>query len=215
MALQSIFHCAEKAAELIDGLDYSDVIDDVISVALSSDFKFHKYACVTIASLLTNYKGSKPLCVYLLIDKELAREDAENFAALQDIHPFEFRPIVVDGTKYQNVRITLGITVATYYRLKLHEVLPSSCNKVIYLDSDLIVLHCLSDLYHIDLGRSIVGGVEDSISKIFVDRFTQHPQVEHFNAGVLLINLRKLRDIQFYRHRKRIYRLSKIHDPAW
>ena len=53
------------------------------------------------------------------------------------------------------------ITKAAYYRLYLSEILPKHLNKVLYLDSDIIVRHSIKKLWDTDLGNNFVGVVPD------------------------------------------------------
>lgn len=83
------------------------------------------------------------------------------------------------------------VSIATYYRLFITEILPSDVHKIIYLDGDMIVRHNLQDLWNTDLAGVAVGVVhdcdEDSQSK---DNRLPYPmETGYFNAGMLLINL--------------------------
>jgi len=83
------------------------------------------------------------------------------------------------------------LTRATYYRLFLAEILPSTVDKVLYLDGDCIVRHTLLPLWQTDISSYAVGAVFDvSEGNIeFYNRLRYPPASGYFNAGVLLINL--------------------------
>lgn len=51
------------------------------------------------------------------------------------------------------------ITVQTYYRLLIGELLPNEINKCIYLDSDICVCKDLSELFNIDIKDNYLAGV--------------------------------------------------------
>ena len=90
------------------------------------------------------------------------------------------------------------ITKASYYRLFLTEILPKSLDKVLYLDSDIIVRHSLKDLWNTDLGNNFLGVVPD-VGEGVIDKYNRlryPPSKGYFNSGVLLINMRKWRDEQ-------------------
>ena len=84
------------------------------------------------------------------------------------------------------------ITISAYYRLLLTELLPNNIDKVIYLDSDIIVRHSLEDMYRTDIENIAVAVVPDmdegSIQKFNYLRYEQ--RLGYFNSGVLLINLK-------------------------
>jgi lipopolysaccharide biosynthesis glycosyltransferase len=91
----------------------------------------------------------------------------------------------------------------TYYRLLLPQLL--DFDKVIYIDSDTIVLSNLVELYNQDVSNSLVAGVVDpgghtsTIFHLFQD------QEPYLNAGLLLMNLKSMRELNFLEACKRTY----------
>ena len=83
------------------------------------------------------------------------------------------------------------MTLATYYRLFLTELLPSNLNKVLYLDGDIIVRKSLIPLWETDLENQAVAASPDDFinKKENYDRLNYPIEKGYFNAGVLLINL--------------------------
>lgn len=93
-------------------------------------------------------------------------------------------------------------TLTTYYRLILPKTFVG-ISKAIYLDSDIVVRGDISKLYEYHLGDNYVGAVPDASVQIF-DEFITYaekalkvPHEKYFNAGVLLMNLKKMRKIKF------------------
>ena len=93
-------------------------------------------------------------------------------------------------------------TLTTYYRL----ILPRTfwtIDKAIYLDSDIVVRGDISKMFEYDLGDNLVGAVPDASVQIF-DEFITYaenalgiPHERYFNAGVLLMNLKAMREMHF------------------
>lgn len=105
-------------------------------------------------------------------------------------------------------------TNTTYFRLFLPELYPQY-DKVLYLDSDIIVLGDISELYNTDMGTDLVAAAPDDIiqyNKIFQDYAELVVGVakyqHYFNAGVLLMNLHQLRKFNF--QEKFLYLLEKV-----
>ena len=89
------------------------------------------------------------------------------------------------------------ITKATYYRLYLTEILPNNLDKVLYLDVDMIVQGSLTELWNLEIGDKSIGVIPDP-GEGLLDKYyrLRYPQIYgYFNAGVLLINLKKWREI--------------------
>lgn len=83
------------------------------------------------------------------------------------------------------------ISLSTYFRCFLTEILPSDIKKVIYIDCDLLVLNSLKPLWDTDISGYALAAVEDMNSS-FTDKHRRLGLLEsylYFNAGVLLINL--------------------------
>ncbi|MFA7192572.1 MAG: glycosyltransferase family 8 protein [Bacilli bacterium] len=92
---------------------------------------------------------------------------------------------------------------STYYRLFIPNLYPEF-DKVLYLDSDIVVGGDISNLYHVELGNNLVGAITDgAVSQVkpFQDYVEKRVGVAHhskyFNAGILLMNTKRLREINF------------------
>ena len=93
-------------------------------------------------------------------------------------------------------------TKTTYYRLFIPNMFPE-LDKALYLDSDIIVTGDISELYNTELGDNLVGAVPDMAvqnTPIFIDYVENALGVKsekYFNAGILLMNLKKMREWDF------------------
>lgn len=102
----------------------------------------------------------------------------------------------------------------TYYRLFIATLYPQY-DKVLYLDSDIIILSDIADLYNTDLGDNLVGAAPDDVIQT-IEVFRNYAEMivgvadhrNYFNAGILLMNLDALRKINF--QEKLIYLLGQI-----
>ena len=83
-----------------------------------------------------------------------------------------------------------SFTIATFYRILAPFILSEEIGKVIYLDSDIVVTLDINELWQIDIGDHPLGTVwsyQISLNGLVKDR-------DYFNAGVLVMNLKVLRD---------------------
>ena len=81
------------------------------------------------------------------------------------------------------------ISLSSYARLFVGELLPTTIEKVLYLDCDVIVRDSLEELWDIDLKESCLGAIQDTIPSKTKLEVGLSPQFAYFNAGVLLIDL--------------------------
>lgn len=86
--------------------------------------------------------------------------------------------------------LTSKWTSAVYFRLYFPLIVPSSVKRLLYLDTDTLVLGDLSDLYSIDLAHYPVGAVYDNWVKT-APHLSINGEEEYFNSGVLVIDLER------------------------
>lgn len=93
-----------------------------------------------------------------------------------------------------------GVSKMTYARLLIPRVFPATVSRVLYLDTDILVLDDLRELWKTDLEGAIVGAVLDGVDpqlKGGKSGLEKVPRVrDYFNAGVLLIELDRWRKEQ-------------------
>ena len=93
------------------------------------------------------------------------------------------------------------ISVATYFRLFSTELLPE-LDKAIYLDCDILVRGSLRELWNMDMGENYLAAVYHpnslSINNGAFNRLEIPISQGYFNAGVLLMNLKKWKEDGIY-----------------
>ena len=102
----------------------------------------------------------------------------------------------------------------TYFRLFIPNLYPQY-DKALYLDSDIVILDDIANLFDTDLGDNLVAAAPDDVIQFHPVFQTYAEKVvgvadyhRYFNAGVLLMNLHQLRCFKF--QEKFIYLLDKI-----
>lgn len=88
------------------------------------------------------------------------------------------------------------INRATLFRFGLEFLGPSDCQRVLYLDADLVVLDDVRKLAAVDLGGHAIGAVRDHYidAAAFAERWSLPAEAPRYmNAGVLLIDLERVR----------------------
>ncbi len=101
----------------------------------------------------------------------------------------------------------------TYFRLFLPNLYPEY-DKVLYLDCDIVVLDDIAKLYNTNIKNALVGAITEETAiytqevKNYAERVIGVSDSKHyFNAGVLLMNLKELRE--FGLQEKFLYLLEK------
>ena len=174
-----------------------------MDIVLACDNNFAPYCATTIASVADHNIGT---CFYLLTDN-LSNENAVKLKSMTENMGSSLQIIYVDSGLFGDFPMPSSpglshISLATYFRLFIPLLLPLSVEKLIYLDCDIIVRHSIAKLYDIDIEDYLLGAVYHN-DKLSVNNgaFKRlHIPVEqgYFNAGVLLINLKKWREEHIY-----------------
>ena len=99
---------------------------------------------------------------------------------------------------YQKTKTSTAshVTSTSLYKFDICNIF-ESIDKVLYLDSDMIIQSDLKELFSIDLGDYYAGVVKDSGPMIcYNPPITKRLNINHtayFNSGVMLLNLKKIR----------------------
>jgi len=83
--------------------------------------------------------------------------------------------------------------IVTFFRLKIATLL-SNLDKVIYLDADIVANSDLRKLWQISIGAFCMGACKESSYKHNSERLGLATDSPYINAGVLVLNLKKMRE---------------------
>lgn len=99
---------------------------------------------------------------------------------------------------FHDLRVGKSASIANYYRLAAACILPIDINKILYLDSDIIVRRSLHELWDTDVADYALGAVIDYVWGPGKDYVELPPGTKYFNSGVMLINMDYWRRNQLY-----------------
>lgn len=149
---------------------------------------------VLITSVCEN-NSIEDIKIYILTEG-ISLENQERLKAVVAKYGKQIEFYTVDKKAFANCPISRHITLATYFRLIMTDILPQDIEKVLYLDCDIVVRHSLHSLWNTDIDSYAAGVIPDmSIDDIRIYNRLQYPSYfGYFNAGVLLVNLRYWRE---------------------
>ncbi|XP_030970554.1 probable galacturonosyltransferase-like 3 [Quercus lobata] len=145
-------------------------------------------------------------------------------------HLYLFDSNLVKGKISYSIRRALDQPL-NYARIYLADLVPSAVRRIIYFDSDLIVVDDVAKLWNINLGKHVVGAPEychANFSHYFTQEFWSRPVLAaslkgrkacYFNTGVMVIDIWKWREGKFTQRleywmriqkRYRIYELGSL-----
>lgn len=154
---------------------------------------------VMLCSLFENNKA-EDICIHVITsdiytqdNKNLLIDIANKYGQAMLFHTIDDRVLsnIPLGQDFQ-----VKIPIVTLYRIFIADLISSDIDKVLYLDSDIIVSGSLTSLYKTNVDKYAVGAVIDTYNNniLVYNNLRYPPSVGYFNAGVLLINLSYWRD---------------------
>lgn len=174
-----------------------------IIIAVTCDRKFAPPLTVMLKSLLANATGARRFIIYVLSDG-LRSSDRKTIQRSLIDRRAEIRFVALDWRSLANLKLSRHASPAVYFRLLIQTVVPEEVDRLIYLDSDLIVNTDVQALWEMDLhGKTLLAVQEQcrdsqTVSGPFaLPNYLElglPPDAKYFNSGVMLINLKKWRD---------------------
>lgn len=169
--------------------------EEPINIVFAIDDNYARHCAVAITSILDHLNEKQKINFFIIHDEKFSEKNKNllskfstgsiNFNFLQvKLSDFLFYPLNRDH-----------ISVATYYRLALQDLLPSNIEKIIYLDSDIVVSDNIVKLWDIDLEDNFIAGALDEGGILQIRRLGLPLSHNYINAGICVMNIKKMREI--------------------
>ncbi len=171
----------------------------MINIVFASDNNYAQILKISIQSLLFNNKNV-PMNIFILdngINEKNHYELIEIINKFNNIHlDFIFMKNIKENFDSISSNDMKNLNKLTMYsRLFLASVLPNNIEKILYLDCDSLILNSIDDLYKTNIEDYMCAGVLDPIPIYFKKVIELANDDFYINTGVLLINLKKWREI--------------------
>ncbi|MFP7299295.1 glycosyltransferase family 8 protein [Neobacillus niacini] len=164
-------------------------------IVTASNNNYAKHLGVMLTSLLENVNKDIDIHIYV-IDGNISNENKSELQKVVTRFNIKLNFIMVDNDLFTSFKVNenLGyISIETYYRVIIPNILGNDVTKAIYLDCDLILRDDISKLWEVNIDNYYLAAVEDKYKKR--KKVLSIPRTSiYFNAGVLLINLKKWRE---------------------
>lgn len=169
-------------------------ISQEINICLSTDDNYIQHTATVVASILSNAKKSDNYHFYIL-SSQLSDENKKKFDKLKKIKDCKVDYITVNYdliAKFKNVDTHKHLNLSVYNRLFIPDLFPNH-EKMIYLDSDIVVIQDISDLNNLELEDAYFAGVLDPFAKQH-SKTLGYENAPYINSGVMVINCKALRN---------------------
>lgn len=187
----------------------------IIPVFFAVDDGYCPFLAVAIQSLIDNCSPENTYLIKVL-NTDISEENKKRISKYERENvDIEFVDLNYYIQKIKDKLYTRDYySKTTYFRLFLPNLYPQY-DKVLYLDSDIVILDDIAKLYSIDMGDNLVAAAPDDVIQ-FNEVFQTYAEKvvgvasykNYFNAGILLMNLDQMRRFKF--QEKFIYSLDRI-----
>ena len=122
-----------------------------IEIVMAADDNYARNCAVTMASILLNSDATSRFKFHIL-DGGITEKNKHKLLNLRKVRNFEIH--FYDMTKFDWSGFPdnrTHISLATYYRLMMTDILPNDLKKVLYLDCDMIIEDDVRKIWDIDI----------------------------------------------------------------
>lgn len=168
-----------------------------INIVMSCDNNYAPYLSIAIYSIF-KHSNKEDKFNFFILDGGIEKNNINKISEFVEGMGYNITFINIDLNKFKEscplVESSKHITLPTYFRFSVGMLLPDNLDKVLYLDIDLIIRTSLRDLYDTDINNYFAGAIEDTFDYASDLEKNLNLESKYFNAGVMLINLKKWRE---------------------
>lgn len=175
-----------------------------IRLVLAADSNYAMPMAVAMCSAAANCAENRELEVFVIHDSisgGLAKRVESSLASVRRHASLNW--LSVPNGSISGLRVIHGhMNPLIYARLLIPTLLPSDCNRAIYIDSDVVVEGDISDLWDIPLASKSVAAVRDRIGTVGssgglanYEELGINPASPYFNSGLLLLDVARWRNL--------------------
>ena len=137
--------------------------------------------------------------IYIL-NRDLNKKQIEEIKKNLDLEKFYINDIKINESEISNLPIyEQRYPLEIYFRIFAAKYLPDDIDRILYLDSDTLVINKLDELYYMDFeGNYFIATthIRKMLHKVNEIRLGIEKDEPYINTGVLLMNLKELRKIK-------------------
>ncbi len=185
----------------------------MINIVLATDHKLLPHIGVVISSILSNTKSE---VIFHVLTRGI-----HDPIYVKGIPVYQYP---MDTFNYGRIKLARWVTMSTMDRLMLPKLLPK-VGKVIYLDIDVVVMDDIAKLYAIETGECGIAARQSTRDGFLTNHdYARRTRVNvnnlqrvadkapNFNAGVLVLDLNKMRENNASNIMLKIIRMTQCND---
>ena len=180
-----------------------------IPIFFTIDDSYAPFLAVALNSAIKNSSADR-MYRAIVLHEEMSEESVTKLKALEtrnfkiELMPMKANFAALDDRMSNRLRCDY-FTLTIYFRLFIPEMFPQY-DKGIYIDSDVVLTSDIANLFDIEIGNNLIGACNDlSIADIpplvaYTENAVGVNKHEYINSGVLLMNLKAMRECDLESH---------------
>ena len=167
-----------------------------MNILYASNDGFARHLGTSMCSLFDKNRDAKEIMVYVL-SLGLSEENREKLKSIADEYGrgLEILELGDIRQRFDFEVDTGGYDISIMGRLFMGEMLPTSVDRVLYLDCDTVIVRSLKKLWKEDLGAAVFGAVmAPTIYEAVKESIGLEKADGYYNSGVLLVDLKRWRE---------------------
>jgi lipopolysaccharide biosynthesis glycosyltransferase len=163
----------------------------IIACNINNDYIRH---CAVMLRSLYEANPRVDLDVFIVHSRLDGKERAKLVGYLSEFLP-SVSLIQIDDSMLQEFPESAHVKLASYYRIFLPDILPGVIDRIIYIDSDVVVNGCLEDLWQLPLDGYRLAAATDRNLPMQRSRLGLNHDSPYFNAGIMTFHLSEWRKL--------------------
>lgn len=180
-----------------------------IPIFFTIDDGYAPFLAVALHSAIENSNADQSYRA-IVLHQELSKENINKIKSLEtdhfriDLIPMKANFDALDDRMCNRLRCDY-FTLTIYFRLFIPSMFPQY-DKGVYIDSDVVLTDDIANLFYTELGDNLIGACNDlSIADVpplvaYTENAVGVKGNEYINSGVLLMNLKKMRECNLEEH---------------
>ena len=175
--------------------NFGQICEKAVNIAFGVDKLYVPMMGILMTSIVKNNEGTN-FSFHIFFD---SMKD-EDFNKLQQFAQMfsnvQINLYCVNADLFKDFYVDRSYSVAIFYRIIAAEYLSSKFDKLIYMDSDMICLKSMKELFDTELDNNLLMAVSDpgSCIDLHKEALNLDPDYTYFNTGILYLNLKLWHD---------------------
>ncbi len=162
-------------------------MNSIIHIACAADNNYVQHAGVMLTSLFENNKKNK---IHIhFFSAEFNESNVLKLEKITNNYCQLFTFYKLNEYDFKDCFISNHLTFATYYKIIIPSILEKTTDKVLYLDTDIVVCNDIKKLWNIKVSDYTIAAIND-FNLEGPGRLGFHKKYNYFNAGVILFNIK-------------------------